>query len=341
MTTVLTLSRDCLATPAPSPDDLSGLASLIFAEARVAGMLVNPGPLTPDMRAVRESAREWIEKVETSIDAFTPGDALALTGPFDMIHRIAFGRPARAPFLDRYRLAAFEARIRGDKTVCPYTLHRIISAEIKRGNPLYLGRPLDWKSDLLRRWHTLHRFGPSLTPTPMRQQPHNPSSLTPDPLRQQPHNPSSLTPDPLRQPPHRGMQTAANADDDTRQRVAILLESDLYAFEASNEPAYKLRLFAAHRHLLPTLNTSSLTLNTLRPMPHNPLQQPLQNPSSFAATAAQSCANSANLCGYAALLTASIPYLTPDEFADSEEALRLLTLSCPTLNPYRRLALSL
>lgn len=315
MTTVLTLSRDCLATPAPSPDDLSGLASLIFAEASVAGMLVNPGPLTPDMRAVRESAREWIEKVETSIDAFTPGDALALTGPFDMIHRIAFGRPARAPFLDRYRLAAFEARIRGDKTVCPYTLHRIISAEIKRGNPLYLGRPLDWKSDLLRRWHTLHRFGPSLTPTPMRQQPH----------------PSDES----------RMQTAANADDDTRQRVAILLESDLYAFEASNEPAYKLRLFAAHRHLLPTLNTSSLTLNTLRPMPHNPLQQPLQNPSSFAATAAQSCANSANLCGYAALLTASIPYLTPDEFADSEEALRLLTLSCPTLNPYRRLALSL
>ncbi len=54
---------------------------------------------------------------------------------------------------------------------------------------------------------------------------------------------------------HRQFQTGVSdspmSDYDLAQRVTLLLDSDLWVFETTNEPRYKQRLLATYRHLLP------------------------------------------------------------------------------------------
>ena len=50
-------------------------------------------------------------------------------------------------------LAAFESRIRGDRSVDPYLLYRGINAGVARRDPRYLGRPLQWSTSMLDRWY--------------------------------------------------------------------------------------------------------------------------------------------------------------------------------------------
>lgn len=102
-------------------------------------------------------------------------------------------------------LDAFEAHIRGDKTIDQYLLFHYISREIDRRNKKFLGRHLQWEAACLDKWHRQFQYGACL-----------------DPL----------------------------SDHDIRQRVLILLTSDLSPFEPRNESKFKQKLLRNHLHLL-------------------------------------------------------------------------------------------
>ena len=68
-------------------------------------------------------------------------------------------------YLDTLRLSAFDAYIRGDKSIDLYHLQRTIARELTRGNAAFLGAPLRWNSDTVTRWHGWFRNG--ITTRPM------------------------------------------------------------------------------------------------------------------------------------------------------------------------------
>ena len=80
-------------------------------------------------------------------------DALEVIQPFDLVHRIAYGKAADVDFINKYTLKAFEARIHGDQTVNEYTLFRQIAVGLNRRDPAYLDRPLEWYTLSLDRWY--------------------------------------------------------------------------------------------------------------------------------------------------------------------------------------------
>ena len=105
-------------------------------------------------------------------------------------------------------LADFEARIRGDKSIDPYLLYRGINAGIAKRDPRYLGRPLQWSTSMLDRWYK------DITGT----------------------NAGSFS---------RGAATEGTTLYDLLQKVAILMETDLWFYEGANQKAFKQRLFAS------------------------------------------------------------------------------------------------
>ena len=67
--------------------------------------------------------------------------------------------------LDSLRLRAFDAYIRGDRSIDPYRLQRTVARELARGNAAFLGAPLRWNSETVTRWHSWFRNG--ITSLPM------------------------------------------------------------------------------------------------------------------------------------------------------------------------------
>ena len=109
-------------------------------------------------------------------------------------------------------LADFEARIRGDKSIDPYLLYRGINAGIAKRDPRYLGRPLPWSTAMLDRWYK------DITGT----------------------NAGSFS---------RGAATEGTTLYDLLQKVAILMETDLWFYEGAGQKAFKRRLFTSLRPL--------------------------------------------------------------------------------------------
>ena len=133
--------------------DIAGSAELILARS------YNPGQFKT---ACKSQAKEWLLRADTVLDSLSCGDAMTLTAYYEPLHQLAFSQAASTAKLDKYRLDAFESYIRGDKTVDQYALRHTISREIDRRNPKYFGRPLQWESVCLDRWHKQFRHGASL-----------------------------------------------------------------------------------------------------------------------------------------------------------------------------------
>lgn len=133
--------------------DIAGSAELILARSS------NPGQFKT---ACKSQAKEWLRRADTVLDSLSCGDAMTLTAYYEPLHQLAFSQAASTAKLDKYRLDAFESYIRGDKTVDQYALRHTISREIDRRNPKYFGRPLQWESVCLDRWHKQFRYGASL-----------------------------------------------------------------------------------------------------------------------------------------------------------------------------------
>lgn len=133
--------------------DIAGSAELILAHASKTDRL-NP--------ACKTQARQWISRADAVLDSLSCGDAMTVIGYYETLHQLAFNQNASILKLDKYRLNAFESYIRGDKTVDQYALRNTISRQIDRRNPKYFGRPLQWESVCLDRWHRQFRHGASL-----------------------------------------------------------------------------------------------------------------------------------------------------------------------------------
>lgn len=134
-------------------DAVWNFANRTIQAANVAGMFMTKGPLNKEQRGIRIIAKDWVNRVETAIDSMSAGNALRVIYMFDLINRIAYGTPANADYLDKYRLGAFEAYIRGDKSVDCYELFHALMEEICKRNRTYFGRPLEWVAMCLDRWH--------------------------------------------------------------------------------------------------------------------------------------------------------------------------------------------
>lgn len=133
--------------------DIAGSAELILARSS------NPGQFKT---ACKFQAKQWLLRADTVLDSLSCGDAMTLTAYYEPLHQLAFSQAASTAKLDKYRLDAFESYIRGDKTVDQYALRHTIAREIDRRNPKYFGRPLQWESVCLDRWHKQFRYGASL-----------------------------------------------------------------------------------------------------------------------------------------------------------------------------------
>lgn len=172
-------------------------AAQITEAASAAGMFLSQPTQPMLLSKVRTAARQWIALTESRLKSLSPGDALKAAGAYDLVHRIAFNRPADPGIINKYTLAAFAALLDGDKTVDEYILFRQINEGIKRRDPAYAGKPVQWHSISLARWHADFAGG---------------------------------------------RRSSGLSDYDTMQRVDILLQSDLWAFETTDETAYKQRL---------------------------------------------------------------------------------------------------
>ncbi len=96
-------------------------------------------------------------------------------------------------------------------------------------------------------------------------------------------------------------------DHDTIEIVAILLGSNLWAFETSNEARYKNLLFSCHRHFLDDITGKDIM----------------------------------HLTSLTRFLAVAEKYLTHDEIRDMKHAISLAVLSLPAVNRYLRLAIKL
>ncbi len=189
--------------------------------ANDAGIFLREDDPTRDrhtLKRVRRESKDWLKAVRKQIDTMSVGDALKLLGTYDSVHRVAYCTPADPTFLNRYTMAAFESRIRGNKEVDPYILYRQINAGIARRDPLYLGRPLQWSTTILDRWY--------------KELSGSYSTFSGG------HNRSG-----------KGGDKPADTLYDRLQKASILMETDLWAYEGANQKAFKQQLYDKCRTL--------------------------------------------------------------------------------------------
>lgn len=102
-------------------------------------------------------ARSWVDAVRARLDAMPPGEAMEMLEPYDLMYRVGHRRPMPRELADRHILRAFEARLTGDETVNEYHLYRLVRDQLKRKNPVYYDRPLQWYIATLDRWYETMR----------------------------------------------------------------------------------------------------------------------------------------------------------------------------------------
>lgn len=215
-----------------SSEEAIRYAMLLCIASREAATLIPSGNLSSITR-IRRSSRQWIEKAEQSLPGYTPGEALETIVAYDFIHRLAYNATPIPDLIDRHVLRAFEAMLQGDPAINKFTLFRRISFGLRRKSPLYTGRPLKWQSHQLARWHKEIK-----------------NNLNHQGDINNPNNQS-------------------NKED--IEKISILLESDLFPFEGTNEVAFKQTLFSTHRHLLDQATEKSQgnsRLSLLRSLEH-------------------------------------------------------------------------
>ena len=147
--------------------DIEGSASLILSMSGTAPSLV-PGfnIQNSTFKIITKVAREWVNGVKEHIGEMSAGDAMRAAGCLDLMHRLAYGTPADSTLLDTYRLAAFDSFVRGDGSVDRYHLFNMVSSEVRQRNRKFFGKPLQWESMCVDRWHRQFRHGASLEELP-------------------------------------------------------------------------------------------------------------------------------------------------------------------------------
>ena len=216
-------------------DDAIASGTALCKTANDAGIFLREDDPTRDrltLKRVRRESKDWLKAVRKQRDTMPVGDALKLIDTYDSVHRVAYGTPADPTFLNRYTMAAFESRIRGNKEVDPYVLYRQINAGIARRDPLYLGRPLQWSTTILDRWYKELSGSYSNQSGGINNRSKGSTNLNTGCCSF--NGEASKVADTLY---------------DRLQKASILMETDLWVYEGANQKAFKQQLYDKCRTL--------------------------------------------------------------------------------------------
>ncbi|MDE6682022.1 MAG: hypothetical protein K2J87_01185, partial [Muribaculaceae bacterium] len=205
-----------------NPEEANRYALLLCLATREATRLIPDGNLSA-ISTIRRAAKTWIAEIDSRIDTYPPSEALKTANSYDFIHRLAYNAPPIPAIIDRQVFRALDEEIKRSnkqgkegtrsERIDPYLLFRLIDNGIKRNDPKYFGRPLKWQSLKLTSWYK------EIKATPLA------SSYNSD-LSNNFHLSDKI------------------------EKLALLLQSDLTAYEGHNQTAFKRHLFLTHRHLL-------------------------------------------------------------------------------------------
>lgn len=170
--------------------------------------------------AVYRAAKEWVECVRRQLPAMSAADALRVVDAYEAMHRIAFWTPADPSLTARIKLAAFEAMMAGDSRVDQYIMFRLVRKAVRSRESAFMDRPLEWSCDREQQWYAEASMALG-----------SPAPGHPDACAA----------------PEAG---AGLTDYDILSRAAILLRSDLRAYEGGRQDEFKRRLFDLTRHYL-------------------------------------------------------------------------------------------
>lgn len=195
------------------PAAVVGFVSRLCQAGSDCGMAAAEFAPSRESDEVRRVAAEVIRNLDRLMPSMTPANAFLIVEAYDLAHRLAYATPADANTLNAYVLRAFDAMLHGDNAVDRYDMFRTIRRAIARRDRAYFDRPLQWTVLVEEQWYREAKAALSSS-------------------AHAPYGKASVT------------------DYDIINRTAILLQSDLYAYEGSRQTAFKQALFALHRHYL-------------------------------------------------------------------------------------------
>ncbi len=146
---------DCSVIDYTDGDKVFGAGHLLLSLMQRTNPYRNRDVAPAPASQVIKAARQWIAGVERCVDALPARQIITALSPFDLLHRMAYGRPASAKFLDDRYMHVFNAKIRGDNNIFDTELFGVISRGLSRRAVVYSDRPLLWYSATLDRWMQL------------------------------------------------------------------------------------------------------------------------------------------------------------------------------------------
>lgn len=197
------------------PAAVVGFVSRLCQAGSDCGMAAAEFAPSCESNEVRRVAAEVVRNLDRLMPSMTPANAFHIVEAYDLAHRLAYATPADANTLNAYVLRAFDAMLHGDNAVDRYDMFRTIRRAIARRDRAYFDRPLQWTVLVEEQWYREAKAA-------------------------------------LSSSAHAAYGKASVTDYDIINRTAILLQSDLYAYEGSRQTAFKQALFALHRHYLDT-----------------------------------------------------------------------------------------
>lgn len=108
---------------------------------------------------IYQTAKEWVNVMKARLEAMRPSDALMVIDSYEIMYRIANWTSRRPCEIDRVKLAAFDAMIRGDKRVDEYMMFRVIRRAISQSERVFFDRPLTWSCIKESQWYTEAKSG--------------------------------------------------------------------------------------------------------------------------------------------------------------------------------------
>lgn len=162
LTPVRFTAADIDAVDFTDPYDIGGYVALLSQKYAMSAASANRP--TAEGNRLRHTADRLVRRLDSIIPRMTVADAFMTLQSYDFAFRLAYGRPAEHSLTDRITLDAFEAMIRGDRTIDPYDMYHTIRREVRNRNSAFLGRPLQWCAMSLERWFKDFRYTLSSTP---------------------------------------------------------------------------------------------------------------------------------------------------------------------------------
>ena len=129
----------------------------IISSLQKQGALSFPMPSSPGIRQTIKEAKEWLKDAENELPSMPAGDTLPILEGYDLLHRICHATPAPAAMLRTWTDKAFQALIKGDKSICRSKLAAFLAPLIARNPQAIDPRHIAWYADVTTRWVNQHK----------------------------------------------------------------------------------------------------------------------------------------------------------------------------------------